>query len=288
MDSSFLQFLWIVWPFLAGWLFVLLHFWAKEIVCRKPQLTLKTFITDFVFTVPTVLVFRLIITVVALGFFSYPAFRDYSTLFPKHLDMEVFFDTEGIEQSLKQFSKAELSPFHITGNWKDAKGKYFERLESKLRNAPLGISAPSEFKFKNPNFHVYSKGSTSFVVRAVDGFQRYRITEAKGLVENVCEAAGKPSYTFSSEFELLDSAENWISLDFENIYLPSGWTYILTPRFKQIFRNMKGERCWDHTLVAITKVRYFPVPGIGRTIYLYEPSNQDVFIPVGYAVYSER
>jgi len=288
MNSVFLQFLWLFWPFLAGGLFVLLHIWAKQIVSEKPQLTIKTFFGDLVFTIPTVLVFRVVIIVVACAFFSYPAFRDYSTLFPKHLYMEIFFDTEGIEQSLGQFSKAELSMFHIDGNWKDAKEKYFERIESKLRKDATDISAPSEFKFKDPNFHVYSKGSTSFDVKAIDGFQKYRIIEAKGLVEHVCEAAGNPSYAFSSEFELLDTKANWISLGLKNIYLPSGWTYILTPRFKQIFRNMKGERCWDHTLLAVTKVRYFPLSKIGRTAYLYKPSDHDACIPIGYAIYAKR
>lgn len=70
-----------------------------------------------------------------------------------------------------------------------------------------------------------------------------------------------------------------------DIYLPTGWTKMLTPVFKEEFRNAKGEPEYHHRLEAISKIRLFPIPSVGRTVYFYTPAGQTQRIPIGYAIY---
>lgn len=286
MNKGFFQFLLLSWPFIIGCLLLSLHFWAKQISNLKPILNIKTFIGDWAIPIPTVLAVRIVITTLSCLFLAYPAFRDYSSIFPKFLLMEVFFDDEGTSKVIKSFNRRELAEFGLVENWRPEKGKYFEAIESKLMRRK-DIPAPSQFKFHDPSFHVFSKGSTTFVVKKIAGFQTYKIVSADGALEHCCEKAGEATYKFTSEFELLVSPQKSISVKLWNIYLPisNGWTYILSPSFKQIFRNSEGEQCWDHTLVAVTKVRYFPIPSIGKTLYLYRPDPLGPAVPIGYVVY---
>jgi len=285
MKASFRQFLWLSWPFIMGWVLLSLHIWAGQISELHPALMIKTsFLADFDLPIPTVSAVRIIITLLSGLFFAYPAFRDYSSIFPQNLRMEIFFDDAGISETMNQFSEGEL-PIRIAKNWSAEKNNYFETFESKLRVASNDIPAPKEFTFRDPSCHVFTKGSTSFVVNKAEGFQRYKIVSSRGIVVHCCEKEGVAAYDFSSEFELLDTSSNWITVPLWNIYLPSGWTYILSPSYKQIYRNNNGERVWDHTLLCVTKIRYFPVPSIGRSLCLYRPDPLSSYMPIGYTVY---
>lgn len=282
MNKGFSQFLSLSWPFIIGWILLSLHFCAPEISNLKPILNINTFFVNLSIPISTILMVRIVITVLSGISFAYPAFRNYSDLFPDFFSMEVFFDNEGISKTIEQFDNRDLAGFNLVENWRPEKKKYFETIESKLMNNH--IPGPSNFKFSDPNYNVFSSGNTEFKIRKIAGFQKYSIVSAGGSVEHCSEKAGGETYKASSEFKLLSSSQNLISIKLWDMYLPTGWTYTLSPSFKQIFRNSKGKQCWDHTLIAVTKVRYFPVPSIGRTLYLYQPdpSHPNDVVPIGY------
>lgn len=281
MNKDLSQFLSLSWPFILGWFLLFLHFCAPQIANLEPILNIKAFFVDWPIPISTVFAVRIVITVLSVISFAYPAFRNYSDLFPDFFSMKVFFDDKGISKAIEQFDDRDLARFNLVENWTPEKKKYFEIIESKLKNNH--IPGPSGFRFSDPSYNVFSSGNTEFKVRKVAGFQKYRIVSAGGSVEHCCEKAGEVTYKASSEFELMSSSQNLISIKLWDMYLPTGWTHTLSPKFKQIFKNSEGERCWDHTLIAITKIRYFPVPSIGKTLYLYQPDLLDPnVVPICY------
>lgn len=282
MNKDFFQFLDLAWPFIAGWFFLALHFYAKQIAKLRIVLNINVFLANLSITISSVLTVRIIITVLSGISFVYPAFRNYSNLFPDSFPMEVFFDNEGISKTIEQFDDHDLARFNLVEDWRQEKKKYFETIELKLKNND--IPGCNDFSFSDPSYNVFSTGNTEFKVKKAAGFQKYRIVSAGGNIEHRSEKAGEPTCKVFSEFTLMSSPENIISIKLWDMYLPTGWTYTLSPKFKQIFKNGEGEVRWDHTLIAITKVRYFPVPSIGRTLYLYQPDSshpKDV-VPIGY------
>lgn len=124
---------------------------------------------------------RCALTIIGLFFLSMPAFRNYSKLFPDHLLMEVYFDTEGTRASLGQFKKSEIVSLSIDPNWERAKGKYVEFLTSELRHR---IAPEAAFSFDGKQANVHSEGDTSFVVEPAVGWQEYRIVHASGRLEH--------------------------------------------------------------------------------------------------------
>ena len=176
MNKPFLQFVVLAWPFIMGWVLLALHFWARQISELRPVLTIKTFLADWALPIPTVSAVRIVITLLSGLFFAYPAFRNYSSIFPQNLRVAAFFDNEGIKKAIEQFDEKDLADFRLASNWSAEKEDYFEMIKSKLRESD--IAAPSEFTFQDPTWHVFSKGSTTFVVNKAEGFQKYRIVSA--------------------------------------------------------------------------------------------------------------
>lgn len=208
-------------------------------------------------------------------------FMDYSSFFPPHLEIEVFFDKEGILDSLNIFSEQELKQVRIPNNYEQFQNTYYQGVNTEIRK----IFQKEEDLFLNPQ-EVHSQGHTSFIVEKLSGFQSYHIKESHGELVHVVERPNKPVLQFKSFFERLNSKYDYSTPTLREIFVKR--SIILQPRFKQIFAaNLKAEGIsFHHTLVGLSKVTFFPLPKFSNTIYLMQLDDVGL-IPVGYAIYRE-
>ncbi len=230
-------------------------------------------------------VVRLILLLSALVLLCVPAFRDYSEFFPADYDIEVFFDDEGINKTLIDYTRKELASIHIAPDWVQRKQDHLRKL-NQIVARKVGIS---EF-FQLSGDYVHSKGQNRFVVEKVKGvWQEYRIKEGHGELRHFVEDP-KRHRQFRSKFELLSTSDNYIHVSLTDLYLR--YTKILRPQFKQftvVSTSPAGEDVllfYPQSIVAITKVRFFPVPSIGNTVYCIQAEGLDSLklVPIGYAV----
>jgi hypothetical protein len=192
--------------------------------------------------------------------------------------MEVFFDKKGIRDSCKAFSKEELEMLGVPDNYEELQSIYYDDVKLEVR----GIFQKGE-DFLIPTENVHSQGETSFYVEKLPGIQRYHIKDSEGKLTHAIEISEEPMLQFKSFFERLNSRHDYLEPSLSEMLIKH--SVILQPRFKQIFaKNLKSEgRSFNHILVALTKVTFFPYPRLSNTIYLFE--LDDTVIPVGYAIY---
>lgn len=222
---------------------------------------------------------RVAFMIAAITLLSYYFYFDYSKYFPNHLEMEVFYDREGIEKSLRVFSEAELNRIGAKIYEKKSADSYYSVLDGKINS----ILKYQNF-FSVTEGTVHSKGETSFIIQKTSGMHNYYIAESKGVLTHELEAPGRAAIRFLSFFEKLPSSNDYIR--------PSAWQIlvnrevILSPRFKQIIaeNNRSTGVLFDHTLLGLTKVYLLPYPRFSNTVYFFE-SKTNGLIPVGYAVY---
>jgi hypothetical protein len=285
MTNSFLTFINLVYPLLLACLVLTLQVFIKQAEdISKVQFSIFG-IVNFESSFRKLWLIRLFLIVLAIVFFLLPAFRDYADLFPRHMQMEIFVDDEGIEDALEQFSAQEIKDANIADNWRDSKSEYIDSLNKFL------IDVKHSFRFETERGAVRSKGDNSIEVRKVHGWswQRYRIEKGKGNVTHVYEtpaddpAMQLPQQVLSSRFELLETDDNYIQLALSDIYFR--WKKVIQPEYKQIFRLSPDKELYSIHLSALTKVRFFPYVDIEKTLYLQRRKSDGKYLPIGYAIY---
>lgn len=280
MNRPFLTFIDLIFPFLLGILVLLFQAFIKRSEKDETKVQISLFgIATFESVMRKLWVVRVILLLIALVLFSWPAFRNYAEYFPTHLRMEVFFDDEGTEKALEQFTREEIKSLNLSENWRAEKVEYISSLNKVLE----GINHP--FRFDAKKGAVRSKGENTFRVQKVEtwGWQKYHIEEGKGSVTHTYEMPGQGSHTISSTFELLEAETNFIDLSTTDIYIH--WETVIKPEYKQIFSLSPKEAFYSHNLIALTKVQFFPYLDIGKTVYLAKQLTGDKYIPVGYSMY---
>jgi len=204
-------------------------------------------------------IIRAVLVVVALGFFSLPAFRD--------------------DNALKQFTTNELGDLSIAEDWRTQRNEYISSLNKVLE----GIKNP--FRFASTPGTVRSKGENYFEVRKVEswGWQRYRIVAGKGSVTHLYEVPQQLPKTIRSDFELRETDSNNIEMSLADIYFK--WTKVIKPEYKQEFVLSPDNTLYSHDLTALTRVRFFPYLDISKTVYLIRSKIPGKYVPIGYAIY---
>jgi hypothetical protein len=280
VNSPFLTLIDIIYPFiLAGFVLTLQCFIKKaENDLTKFQFSVFGIVT-FESALRKLWVVRTFLLLIAFGLFGLSAFRDYSTFFPSHMQMEVFFDDEGINNALNQFSEGDLTNLNISPTWQTEKADYIASLNRVLE----GMNHP--FRFDSRRNAVRTKGDNYVEVKKVEswGWQEYRIEDGRGSVTHIYEVPGQSPQTISSTFELLETDANSLDLSLADIYLR--WTKIIKPEYKQIFRKTQSDVFYSHNLISLTKIRFFPFVDIGKSVYLARQPNGNKYIPIGYAIY---
>ncbi len=280
MRHPLITFIELIYPFLISVGLIGLMPFVKLDQRHNAILSVPLLRVNFTLPIHSLLIVRILLGIIALFSLMLPAFKDYSSFFPTHYDMVAFFDNEGIEKALEDYTQDELKTLNIAEDWRQQKAKYLRRLTADI-SKNIGID---DF-FNQGEDNVHSSGHTNFVVEKVEGWQTYNIREAVGELEHRLELPMKEDQKFYSGFELLNTPDNFIRASLSDIYFH--WTKILKPHFKQIAKlNSTGNKIlYHHNLIACIKIRFFPIATIGNTIYFVRHDQENTWIPIGYAMY---
>lgn len=209
------------------------------------------------------------------------ALYDYSALFPMHLSMDVYFDEEGIRESLGMLSDEQHADLKIQIGFQETQRQYLASMNQKIF---LAAAIENFFSDRVANT-THANGEIHLVIKKVAGIQRYHITEAKGSLLIVSQRPNEEAKEVRTFFEKSFSKNDHIALSFFDLFRQGG--IIIKPEFKQIiaehYRNT-NQTFFDHTLLCVTKLRLFPYPSFSRTIYFYK-DEQGNLAPVAYAIY---
>ncbi len=235
--------------------------------------------TDFQIPVSNNVIAKVLLVIGIPGFLSAYLFYDYTKFFPKNMDMEVFYDDSGIQQSLRVFSSPEMESLHIAKDDKAYRRQYFEKLDAELSTA---LRAQRRFFSQEGSLH--SAGTTSIVVEKTGVWQDYHVVKADGQLTNVLEAANLPSQTIYTRFEKLPTGGDYVHLTLRDLLVSR--SMILRVQNKQFLIEYKAQEevPFKVSVSSATKVSIFPWPRIANTVYFADFAGVG-FVPVAYAVY---
>lgn len=202
---------------------------------------------------------------------------DYSSLFPTHLDMDVFFDAEGLRHSLESLNEDMTAKIGYEVQDFNQRSRYFEECDEKLKTR---IDLPEFFTSEDALIH--SIGYVEFNVVKSGGFQEYYIESAPGELTHELDRPGQSSAFFSSRFEKLPSGHDHVLPSLAEIFTLG---VVLQPRFKQILVRPGTPEEFDHVLMAVTRVRFFPVPKVFNTIFFLVLDDGLSVAPIAYTAY---
>ncbi len=283
MESTLVIFLKLYAPFLISLLFVVAIFLVKK-TRKGTVLTIRPLghfieMVEIKIPISSIVITRTILGIIAILPLFTLLFLDFSSFFPSHLKMEVFFDEQGIHDSFNQFDADEIKNLTIPSDYLSYREQYYQDLD---REAKRLLFIPIFFDEKNGSIH--SSGQTSFVVEKVDGIQKYHVSESSGELLNTLELPNQPTRQFKTFFEKLPTKEDYLSPTIWHILTKH--TVILRPQFKQILaQDIKADGVVFHlTVVGVTKVAIFPWPDFSNTIYLANFPGVGL-VPIAYAIY---
>ena len=142
----------------------------------------------------------------------------------------------------------------------------------------------SEFRFSGRAGVLHSFGETYFEVQRVKGsWQTYRIEQAYGYLDHHFQVPEGREQVIQTDFRLLETGASYIQVALADIYLR--YTKLMRPEFKQEVRLSATEVLYSGSVIGATKVRFFPIPIIGNTLYLVRRESDGALFPIAYAKY---
>lgn len=217
--------------------------------------------------------FRLLCGFFSVIFFFWTVVRDYSSFFPKVLEMTVRFEEAELEKILGQISSDPRFNFDIYSDWRARRRQYLKEIECLVKE-----KTGKDFAFGGTASSI-GKGTTTFYVqRTGNALQAYRVIGAKGSIDIFDQAS---SIEFKSEFDLMDTESSSIEVSiWEMIFRRD---FLLKPFFTQTYRIDPTTRVSHGFLASVTAVKFFPFIRIGKSVYLLKGEKR--YTPIAYCSY---
>lgn len=225
---------------------------------------------------------RLLLALVAItvcGLIHYYS-CDYSQFLPSHLHFSVNFSTAGLQEELNRYCEAELSQagISIPDNWRELRARYLDD-----RNAQIArLDQDCKFRFMDMN---EGDGTFSFhIVKRRDTPQAYWAHPTSfGVVDfHYSHNSDTHLHTHTLMARFLLRRDNYqdFQVPLKDALFPpgQGWkgtlslnrSMIVRPRFSQTAYENLTKRTDIGSIVALSKVRYFPTVVLPSTLYLVE------------------
>jgi hypothetical protein len=211
---------------------------------------------------------------------------DFSTIFPSHMYVDVYYDLRGIKTTLADFSPAELKEAGIPADWERRLPEYDAVLRAHLAEAwrQLDTTYAKDTAFVRRE-NLRASGETSFALERL-GILEYRLRESGGTLNQTIDARGATLTNFTTSFRLRNSEDDYVRSTLP--HLLEHPSIILRPQFSQsITVTARGASMpLDHVIVAMTKVHLWYYPRFERTLYLWSAPD-GAAIPIGFGIYRE-
>lgn len=258
--------------------FIFIHNFSQG----NQEITFSLFFFEFSIPVQRRYLYKILITSLSCSsilFYYYTL--DFTSFFPRELEMDVYFDEKGIEEVLSQYSDEELKSLKIKKDFNAREQIYFKDLDDELKKNKVVDNCFLNCPCGRENIH--SSGKTTFIVQKIDGFQNYQITESKGELTHYLECVKFEEKSVKSLFEKESTNSDYIYSNIIDIITSN--RIIINPFFKQTLvekATSKGT-IFHHKLSGLTQLQFFPLPKYSKTLYLFE--YKSTLIPVAYANY---
>jgi len=218
---------------------------------------------------------RIALGFLAICFFTYSVFRDYSLFFPKHFIVRAYYDERGIAQALLKLDEKSVPGYKINSNWRYDKQKFFDYLNQQAAKNNV------EFLFDPEQTH--SEGISILEAKKIAFFvQEYEIKNSRGFAKHISLMPDGQRKEALSEFRLIPSSFNRIRPTFGSFIKNRQYIIML---YEQVVWLSPTEEKYPVNLLTSTKIRYFPYIGIGTTIYFTCDERTKSITPIGYAIY---
>ena len=199
--------------------------------------------------------------------------RDHSKYFPRHLDMKVYSDTNGIEKRRKKLASHRSFNFEIYSDWEKRKTAFWKGIENEVLK-----KTKKKIKLSGESSSSADGGTTFFVKKQPKPGQHYLITESSGAIKHKDVSADSNLETL---FELIDDDRAKFSIPI--IDMLWRFDFLLNPRFNQIYRINPMQPVAYQIVSAVTCLRFFPLIVVGDSIYLLKEGEK--FTPIAYCIY---
>jgi len=215
-----------------------------------------------------------------------PAFRDYSQFFPEDLEIWVYFDLQGLRNAVKTLNTREQQQLNIDPLWHDSRSEYFNEM-----NLLFDLYGEKYLSSSFPRFNEQcaGHGSLTFLVRRIEGWQRYEIKNSKGELIVYFDTHSAIPQPLRIDLQLVPGEANIIQGSLIDVYYRFG--QVLSPMFQQSLYT-RGKDFHISDILCVTKIRFFPIVDLGTTIYFWKAStgNDSIhgLIPIGYARYQPK
>lgn len=210
---------------------------------------------------------------------------DFSKFFPEKIQMDVFFDIDGLQQALVSFREDELSLVHIDPEWRNRIEIYDNLVRITLIELSNTVSPEQHILdfslFNRDTLHAH--GSATFRVERI-GLLSYRMLESQGYLDHTVDAPHSTTIRFKTEFSLRSTRHDHLRPKIKDLF----YGLVLRPEFKQILRigtEAMEAKIFDHTVIGLTRIKIFPFPSFSSTIYLWNQEGTQTTVPVAYVIY---
>ncbi len=219
---------------------------------------------------------QVLLILFALVLFAIPVLRDYSNWLPAYMRFKMFFDVDGIHTTLLGFSEQECKELGIKKGWEEDRKQYLQEINNSLwllanQNASDGALVDVEFTDETNGL-----GEFVYRVRLVQGWQKYQIEDAWGYAWFSFPRGQNTNLTLRCLVTMVPTFADRIHVTFRDVY--TRHCKILRPQVGlDVPISPVSDRRIAHVVLA-TKVDIFPVPKIGKTLYLVnkeQPSGTD-------------
>lgn len=257
---------------------------------RRPGLDIVIPLGFLLITVPLpsflrkVLILRLSLLGLATAFLGLAVGTDFSRFFPDRLRMDVFYDEEGIKDSLAAFSQDELGAVGVDPEWRTAQLEYYNEVAKSIAALGQEVNGSGKDMVAVLREASHARGETTFKLERVGPFS-YVIVESRGHLDHVVDMAGRKEVRFRTSFELRESPYNHVRPGWRQLFLRH--EIVVRPEFRQVLapEGYSGEQVpIHHVVIGMTKVQLLLIPEFGNTVYLWKRPLGGA-VPVAYAVY---
>jgi hypothetical protein len=234
-----------------------------------------------------VVITKAVCYVISVILLIYALSIDFSKYFPTTLNMDVYYDLNGIHRTLDRLDSEDRAQLNIADDWLVGIGEYDRDVIFNIAKLWDKEGLPNSWPNNLlPRPHFSGSGQTTFVVERLSFFT-YKIVESQGRLTYSTTSPRNEVKSFSGASKIKPTASSYIRPTLTRLL--SKPSILITPEFMQIFGNgsvrtdVAGVN-FDHSLIAATEITLLPTPSIGDTVLLWKAKSGQL-IPVAYAIY---
>ncbi len=276
--NTFFEILELTYPVIFSIILVLLAIFSK-FSSKKKELSINLPFFSVPYAIKQKNVFRIIYLIFSVFFLVFVFVRDYSSFFPTRLSFDIFYDKQGLNQTIIAMQKID-EKLIISNDWILLRNHYFQKMDSILaHNFP---SLQRIFTNENALDYLVSHGKAEHEIEYFGFWQKYKISKVSGITQHTLHLPAKEPIGFQTKYNLLEKSENLIIPSLKDFF---NFEIIVQPTMAQSLM-IHSTKIYETELIGITHCIFFPYNSVEKTIFSFRAENG--LVPLGYTYYREE